>query len=75
MHAHLKPRPVPALEEAEELRVVVVQGPEAAPVGASAAWLTPEAPARMATPKAVQNGTLQNNSRRSPEDVMTGSPR
>src|SRR5438132_447316 len=44
-----------------------------APVGASAAWLTPEAPARMATPRAVQNGTLQNNSRRSPEDVMTGS--
>src|SRR5712691_1114495 len=42
-------------------------------VDGSAAWPTSEEPGRMATARAVQNGTLQNKSRRRPEDVITGS--
>src|SRR5712691_9880183 len=45
----------------------------AAPVGASAAWPTSEEPARMATPRAAQNGTFQRVSRRSREDVIGSS--
>src|SRR3989442_14745149 len=45
----------------------------AAPVGASAAWPTSEEPARMATPRAAQNGTFQRVSRRSMEDVIGSS--
>src|SRR5258705_13699254 len=45
----------------------------AVPVGRSAAWLTSEAPARMATPRATQRGTLQRGSRRSREDTIDGS--
>src|SRR5512143_3798362 len=45
----------------------------AAPVGGSAVWPTSEEPARIATPKAAQNGTFQRVSRRSVEDVIGGS--
>src|SRR2546427_526351 len=40
----------------------------AAPVDGSAAWTTSEEPARMATPRAAQNGTVQRVSRRSTGD-------
>src|SRR5580765_551221 len=39
-------------------------------VGGSAAWPTSEAPARMATPRAAQNGTFQRMSRRGMEDAI-----
>src|SRR6266508_5063716 len=45
----------------------------AAPVGGSAAWPTSEEPAKMATPRAAQNGTVQRVSRKSTEDVIGGS--
>src|SRR2546422_1702988 len=45
----------------------------AAPVDGSAAWTTSEEPARMATPRAAQNGTVQRVSRRSTGDVISGS--
>src|SRR6266542_550912 len=45
----------------------------AAPVGGSAAWPTSEEPAKVATPRAAQNGTVQRVSRRSTEDVIGGS--
>jgi hypothetical protein len=45
----------------------------AGPVGGSAAWPTSEEPAKMATPRAAQNGTVQRISRRSTEDVIGGS--
>src|SRR5712692_2496499 len=44
----------------------------AAPVGGSPAWPTSEEPARMATPRAAQNGTFQRVSRRSMEDFIGG---
>src|SRR2546425_11228969 len=45
----------------------------AAPVGGSAAWPTSEELARMATARAVQNGTFQRVSRRTTENVIGGS--
>src|SRR6266481_5439817 len=45
----------------------------AAPVGGSAAWPVSEEPARMATPRATQNGTFQRVSRSTKEDVIGGS--
>src|SRR2546422_11473609 len=45
----------------------------AGPVGGSAAWPRSEEPAKMATPRAPQNGTVQRVSRKSTEDVIGGS--